>query len=66
MKLLNTKSAAAELNVNPQRVRAMAAAGTLRGQRVGRDWVFTEQEVARVKALPRPGGRPKKNPENIS
>ena len=60
MKLLSTTEAAERLGVVPQLVRRLAAQGKLRGQKVGSDWVFSEREIARFKALPRVVGRPKK------
>jgi hypothetical protein len=38
----------------------LAASGELRGEKIGRDWVFKEADVTRLakKERPRPGRRP--------
>jgi len=58
MKLINTKEASKRLGVNGQRVRALIAAGRLPAQKVGRDWVIRERDLAKVSD--RKPGRPKK------
>lgn len=58
MKLINTKEASRQLGVNMQRVRQLIAAGRLPAQKVGRDWIIRERDLAKV-ADRRPG-RPKK------
>ena len=60
MKLINTKEASKQLNVNVQRVRQLIAAGRLPAQKIGRDWVIREKDLAKV--AHRKHGRPKKNP----
>ena len=59
MKLINTKEASKLLGVNGQRVRALIAAGRLPAQKVGRDWVIRERDLAKV--ADRKPGRPRKN-----
>lgn len=67
MNLLNTAAVAERLGLSPKRVRELAAAGRLKGQRVGRDWVFDPRTVeAFAKVERKPGwkkGRPRKEGE---
>ena len=56
MKLLSTNEVAERLNVTPQRVRAMIAAGRLPAQKVGRDHLIEETDLALV--ADRKPGRP--------
>jgi len=58
MKLINTKEASKQLGVCVQRVRQLIAAGRLPAQKVARDWVIRERDLA--KAADRKPGRPKK------
>jgi len=64
MKLINTKEASEKLGVNGQRVRALIAAGRLPAQKVGRDWVIREKDLAKV--ADRKVGRPRKKSKQIS
>ena len=59
MKLINSKEAAEQLGVCVQRVRQLIAAGRLPAQKVSRDWVIRERDLAKV--AHRKHGRPKKN-----
>ncbi len=59
--LMTTHEAAALLGVSRQRVLELAKAGRL-GRKVEGlmpYYVFTREEVARYKSMPRKGGRPK-------
>ena len=58
MKLINTKEASKLLGVNVQRVRQLIAAGRLPAQKIARDWVIREKDLAKV--TDRKHGRPKK------
>jgi excisionase family DNA binding protein len=60
MTLLTVSEAADRLGLSPVRTRALAASGELRGEKIGRDWVFKEADVTRLakKERPRPGRRP--------
>jgi hypothetical protein len=46
--MLTTKQVAERLGVNPSRVRQIAGAGI--GTKIGRDWMFTEEEVLAMEA----------------
>lgn len=48
--MLTTKKVADRLGVTDARVRQLAIAGTLRGEKAGRDWLFEEAEVERYAA----------------
>lgn len=56
MALLTTDDVAAMLGIGTQRVRRLASQGRLKGERVGRDWVFKEVDVKKFAELPRPSG----------
>lgn len=56
MSLLSTTEVAARLNVTPQRVRALIAAGRLPARKVGRDHLIEESDLALV--ADRKPGRP--------
>lgn len=56
--LLTTAEAARELGVSPQRVRHLAASRGV-GRRIGRDWVFTREDIEAMRVR-RPPGRPRK------
>ena len=50
---------AAVLGVNTSRVRQLARAGQLKGERVGRDWLFSRADVEEYeRTRPRGRGRP--------
>jgi excisionase family DNA binding protein len=61
---MTVEEAAEILGLTPQRVRVFCREGRL-GQRVGRQWVITEEELERFQSIPRlPGvstGRPRDN-----
>ena len=56
--MITAKQAAHRLGLSVQRVRAMIAAGKLKADKVGRDWVIQESSLDNVKVYGRPG-RPK-------
>ncbi len=57
---MSTSEAAAYLNVTPQAVRLLTKQGI--GQRVGKQWAFTQAELDAWRDKPRPlGGRPPKS-----
>ncbi len=60
MSLLSTKEAGMKLNVSPIRVRQLIQEGKLKANRVGRDYVIEEKDLASVKTYGK-GGRPKKS-----
>ena len=62
MSLLTTKDAADRLGVTVQRVHALIKDERLPAQRLGRDYVIREEDLALV--AERPTGRPKKAAEN--
>jgi excisionase family DNA binding protein len=58
MATFTTSEAAEALGVTPRRVRALIQAGSLRGEKKGRDYLINERDLALVKD--RKPGRPKK------
>jgi excisionase family DNA binding protein len=48
IKLINTKKASELIGVNAQRVRQLITAGRLPAQKVGRDWIIRERDLAKV------------------
>ncbi len=62
MKLMTVEEVAEKLGITPQRVRIFCREGRL-GQRVGRQWIITEEEFEHFRTIPRlPGvsiGRPR-------
>lgn len=56
--LLSTTDAAGRLGVAPSRVRALAKVGRLKGRKVGRQWVFSRDDVERRATRGRVVGRP--------
>lgn len=57
---MNVAEVAAALGVTVGRVRQLATSGKLKGEKVGRDWVFRQSEVAEYSRRPRRPGRPRK------
>lgn len=55
---LTTAEAAEALGVTPQRVRALIAAGRLKADKVGRDWLIAPPDLEAVRI--RRSGRPRK------
>ena len=57
--LMTAVDVAAVLGVNTSRVRQLARAGQLKGERVGRDWLFRRADVEEYeRPRPRGCGRP--------
>ena len=57
--LMTAVDVAAVLGVNTSRVRQLARAGSLKGERVGRDWLFRRADVEEdERTRPRGRGRP--------
>jgi excisionase family DNA binding protein len=54
----NTTEVARMLELDRSRITALARAGKLRGERIGRDWTFTKQAIDQFKKLERPAHRP--------
>ena len=59
MEFVTVAQAAKELNVSETTVRRFCYAKRL-GEKVGRQWVITREELDRFKKLDRKPGRPKK------
>jgi excisionase family DNA binding protein len=59
---IGTKEAAKLLELSPRRVAAMISQGIIHATKVGSTWIIDEAEIARVRRLPRPPGRPRKKP----
>lgn len=57
---MNVAEVAAALGVTVGRVRQLATSGKLKGEKVGRDWVFRKSDVAEYSRRPRRPGRPRK------
>lgn len=60
---LTVPEAAKLLNYHPDHVGRLLRAGTVKGERVGGRWLISRQEIERIKALQRPGGRLPKEPK---
>lgn len=52
MKLMTVEEVAEKLGLTPQRVRIFCREGRL-GQRVGKQWIITEEEFERFRRIPR-------------
>ncbi len=59
MELLSVKQAAKELGVSGNRVREFCQEGRL-GEKVGRQWIITRDELDKFKKIPRKRGAPKR------
>jgi excisionase family DNA binding protein len=46
--VLTVEEVAAVLRFSPQGVRTMAAAGTIPGAKIGKEWRFLRQDIARL------------------
>jgi hypothetical protein len=55
-----TTTVASRLGINPSRVRQLAAALSI-GQRIGRDWLFSDDDVARLEQRNTKRGRQRKD-----
>ena len=58
--LMNVAEVAGALGVTVGRVRQLAAKGAIKGEKVGRDWVFRQSDIAEYQRRPRRPGRPRK------
>jgi excisionase family DNA binding protein len=54
--LLSLREAADRSDVSTSRLRRLAKAGTLRAQRVGRDWVVARSDLEAFMRIERPRG----------
>ena len=63
MNLLTTKETAEKLNVSVRRVQAMITDGSLPAEKLGRDYVVKESDLALVKDR-KPGRPAKKTSKN--
>ena len=52
--MLTTAQVAQRLNVTPRQVGHLAKQHSI-GTKIGRDWIFTEQEVQRLTSRPKVG-----------
>jgi excisionase family DNA binding protein len=59
-KLLTTAEAADRLGISEVRIRQLCQDGRL-GRKIGRDWLFTAEEVESFRRQSRPTGRPAKD-----
>lgn len=57
---MNVAEVAVALGVTVGRVRQLAVKGAIKGEKVGRDWVFKSSDVAEYARRPRRPGRPRK------
>jgi hypothetical protein len=55
--ILDSKQAATILNVSPRRIRKLAQTYNI-GRKIGRDWIFTRADIAKLKNARREPGRP--------
>lgn len=58
--LMSSKDVAAYLGVSDRRIRQLVESGQLKAQRVGRDYIFTLEDVKAYATTRRPVGRPPK------
>ena len=58
--LMNVSEVAEVLGITVGRVRQLAVAGRLKGEKVGRDWVFRRAVIDEYARRPRRPGRPRK------
>jgi excisionase family DNA binding protein len=58
MALIGTAEVSKQLGLTMGRIRTMIASGIIKAEKVGRDWLVEESEVARLKATERKRGRP--------
>src|SRR5437879_3628143 len=58
MPMVSAQQAARRLNINVQRVRALAAQGRLRGEKIANRWLFDPELLADEEKRRRPEGRP--------
>jgi excisionase family DNA binding protein len=58
---MSSEDVAAMLAVSVRRVRQLAEAGTITGERVGRDWIFKLADVQEYLTRRRGPGRPPKS-----
>ncbi len=63
MELLSVKKVAKELGVSENRVREFCQEGRL-GEKVGRQWIITRDELEAFKLIPRRRGAPRKDDED--
>jgi len=61
MRYLSTTQAAAQLHVDPSRVRRLCQAGRIKTTRVGKTYAIAERELVRFAAIPRRPGRPRRD-----
>lgn len=61
--LLTVDQVAKKLRVSPGWVRQLCQIGRL-GQKIGRQWLITREELDSYIAKRRPPGRPRQNPQN--
>lgn len=62
---LTTEQAAAMLNYHIGHVQRMLRCGKLQGEKFGRTWIVTRDEIERIKAAQSPGGRYYSDRNNI-
>lgn len=60
--MLSTHQAARLLKRSVSEIRRLCATGKLSAQRVGRDWVIREEDIAAY--LPAKRGRPRREPKS--
>jgi excisionase family DNA binding protein len=60
MALIGTSEAARMLGVSVRRVQAMIRAAQIPAEKIGRDWLMKEADIARIGATVRKPGRPSK------
>lgn len=61
MRYLSTTEAAAELHIDPSRVRLLCKQGRIETIRIGNTYGIAESEIERLAATPRRPGRPCRN-----
>ncbi len=61
MRYLSTTEAAAQLHVDPSRVRLLCKRGRIKTIKVGGTYGIAQRELERFAALPRRAGRPRRS-----
>ena len=56
--MMTTKQVAAELSIQPRSVKQLCQRGILKADKIGRDWLISQEELDHYKTIRRQPGRP--------